>query len=84
MALILSLNESLFQAVPGVGILLGGLIAEFAGPRAALAVAAAGSAVVACLMWLRLAAIGDSPATTPRPVDVADPETRLTAVVRQP
>ena len=40
MAMIMSLNESLVQAAPGVGILLGGAIAALAGPRVALAVAA--------------------------------------------
>jgi MFS family permease len=54
MALILSFNESVLQAVPGVGILLGGAIAAIAGPRAAFAVAAAGSFVVAGAVWLRL------------------------------
>ena len=37
MAMMMSLNESIFQAVPGVGILLGGALAALAGPRAALA-----------------------------------------------
>lgn len=47
MALMLSLNEVVFQAVPGAGILVGGALTWLAGPRVALGVAAAGSAVVA-------------------------------------
>jgi MFS family permease len=54
MALVLSLNESMFQAVPGVGIAIGGAITALAGARVALAVGGAGSAVVAVAMWLRL------------------------------
>ena len=46
MALIMSLSESIFQAVPGGGILIGGAIAATAGPRAALAVAGGGALVV--------------------------------------
>ena len=56
MALILSLNESIFQAIPGVGIVLGGAIAELAGARVGLAVASGGALVVALVVWSRLAA----------------------------
>lgn len=56
MAMILSFNESIFQAVPGLGIVLGGALTATAGPRVALGVAAAGSAVLAVAMWLGLAA----------------------------
>ena len=44
MALIMSLNESMFQAMPGAGIVLGGAITALAGPRVALAVAGGGRA----------------------------------------
>ncbi len=54
MALIMSLNESLFQAVPGAGILLGGAITALAGTRPALAVAAAGAFAVAVVALLVL------------------------------
>jgi predicted MFS family arabinose efflux permease len=54
MALVLSLNEAMFQGVPGLGILLGGVIATLAGPRPALAVGAAGSLAVACAIWALL------------------------------
>ena len=43
MAMMMSLNESMFQAVPGVGIVLGGALAALAGPRVALAVAGVGA-----------------------------------------
>jgi predicted MFS family arabinose efflux permease len=46
MALMMSLNEFNFQAVPGAGILLGGAIAALAGSRTALAVGGAGSLLV--------------------------------------
>lgn len=54
MAMILSLNESLFLAVPGVGIVLGGAITAIAGPRPALALGAGGSVAIAVLLWARL------------------------------
>ena len=54
MAMILGLNESIFVAFPGAGILLGGAITALSGARAALGVAAAGSLAVASAMriWL--------------------------------
>jgi hypothetical protein len=54
MALVMSLNESLNQAAPGGGILLGGVIAALAGPRLALGVAGAGSLVVTAAIWVVL------------------------------
>lgn len=54
MALTLTLNESLSQAAPGVGILLGGAIAALAGARAALAVAGAGALVITLAVWIVL------------------------------
>ncbi len=62
MALVLSLNESMFQALPGAGILLGGGIAALAGPRAAFAVGAAGALAIAALAPNVLAA-DDAPST---------------------
>jgi MFS family permease len=55
MALIMSLDESLLQSVPGAGILLGGTIAALGSPRAALAVAGAGSLVITAVAWFALA-----------------------------
>jgi MFS family permease len=43
MALVMSLNDSISQLAPGLGILLGGLIATAANSRVAFGVAAAGS-----------------------------------------
>jgi predicted MFS family arabinose efflux permease len=54
MALIMSLNESLFQAMPGAGILIGGAITALAGTRAALATGAAGALAVTALAWMLL------------------------------
>jgi MFS family permease len=47
MALIMSLTDSMSMLAPGVGIVLGGIIAQLASSRAAFAVAAAGSFVFA-------------------------------------
>lgn len=46
MALVVSLNESLSQAAPGVGILLGGALAQVVDARFAFGVAGAGSLVI--------------------------------------
>jgi hypothetical protein len=55
MALVMSFSESLGEAMPGVGILLGGAIAALATPRAALATAGVGALVVAAAAWALLA-----------------------------
>ena len=59
----MSLNESLAQAVPGLGFVLGGVLASLTDPRVALAVAAAGSLAYAVAVWLGLrpGAIGEAP-----------------------
>jgi hypothetical protein len=57
----MSLNESLSEAVPGAGILIGGAITALSSPRVALAVAAAGALVVAVAAWLVLGPAGVSP-----------------------
>jgi predicted MFS family arabinose efflux permease len=77
MALMMSLNESLFQSVPGAGILLGGAITALASPRAALAVAGVGSLVITAVAWFALmpvimatappSAQGDPPPPAPAP-----------------
>ena len=54
MALMMSLNESMFQSVPGAGILLGGAITALGSPRTALAVAGAGSLLVTAVAWFAL------------------------------
>jgi hypothetical protein len=47
MAMMMSLNESLFQAMPGLGILIGGGLTALAGTRVALAAGGGGALVVA-------------------------------------
>lgn len=47
MALVMSLNESVGQAFPGLGILLGGALADVGSPRFAFALAGGGSLVIA-------------------------------------
>jgi MFS family permease len=54
MALVISLNESVSQAFPGVGILLGGALAQVASPRFAFAVAGIGSLVTAVAVSILL------------------------------
>lgn len=51
MALTMSLTGSIEQAVPGVGIVLGGVLTAISGPRLALGVAAIGAAVVTVAGW---------------------------------
>jgi hypothetical protein len=73
MALMMSLNEALFQSVPGAGILLGGTITALGSTRTALAVAGAGSLVVTGAAWFGLAQLrtvptkSASPGATPSP-----------------
>jgi predicted MFS family arabinose efflux permease len=75
MARIMGLNESLAQATPGLGILLGGAIAALSGPRIALGVAAAGSFAFTVAAWLALGrpAFHEPPPRGPEP---ARPERR--------
>jgi MFS family permease len=54
MGVMMALNESMFQGVPGAGIPIGGLLAASAGPRAAFAVAAAGAVAAAVATWVVL------------------------------
>jgi MFS family permease len=54
MGLMMGLNESLAQAMPGVGIVLGGGLAALASPRVALAVAGCGGLAVAIVTWIVL------------------------------
>jgi hypothetical protein len=54
MALVMSFSDSLNEAMPGFGIIIGGALATAAGPRPALAVAAAGSLAVTAAIWALL------------------------------
>jgi MFS family permease len=65
MAIVVGLNESIAQATPGLGILLGGTIAAVADPRIALAVAAAGSLAFTAATWVALAPSALGPPTEP-------------------
>ncbi|MGH2867530.1 MAG: MFS transporter [Solirubrobacteraceae bacterium] len=73
MSLMMSLNESLSQAVPGLGFVLGGAITALADPRLALAAAAVGSGLFTAGAWILLSAerIGPLPdgtaGVTPEP-----------------
>jgi MFS family permease len=67
MALIMILNESVFTATPGLGIIIGGGLAALAGPRLALGVAAGGSLVIVALAWELLPRRGARVLVRPRP-----------------
>jgi MFS family permease len=54
MAMMMSLNESMFQLVPGAGILLGGALTALFNPRVALWVGGAGSLLVTAAIWVAL------------------------------
>jgi predicted MFS family arabinose efflux permease len=77
MALLMSLTDSMSMLAPGVGIVAGGLIAQFASSRAAFAVASAGSLLFAVAVPFALRR-----ADAPRPergpaVDVSADEAAL-------
>jgi MFS family permease len=73
MTLMMSFSESMAEAVPGLGILLGGAVATIAGPRAALATAGAGALVVTGLIAykLRPGRLAARPAAADRPPEPA-------------
>lgn len=54
MVMIMSLNESMFQAMPGAGILIGGVITALTNPRVALVAAAVGALGVSFAAWALL------------------------------
>ena len=74
MALVLSLNQAIFQTVPGLGIVIGGLLAASAGPRVALGVGGAGSLAMAVAMWAGLSIPVHVPRAEPAPTEEAPRE----------
>jgi MFS family permease len=62
MALMMSLQEALYQSLPGAGMLLGGTITALGSPRTALAVAGAGSLAITALVWVVLGQLEPVPA----------------------
>jgi Transmembrane secretion effector len=77
MALIMSLQESIYQVVPGAGILIGGTITALGSPRAALAVAGLGSLAITAAIWVVLADLGAGPAHAGEAEAMAAPEPDL-------
>ncbi|MGI8714595.1 MAG: MFS transporter [Solirubrobacteraceae bacterium] len=67
LALIMSLSQSISQLAPGIGILVGGVIAALADSRVALGVAGASSLLfaVAVMVALRPSVLGPVPAAPP-------------------
>jgi predicted MFS family arabinose efflux permease len=63
MAMMMSLNDSIFESVPGAGILLGGAIAALSDPRVAFVVAGAGSLLVTAAAWVALRPSGEAVAS---------------------
>jgi predicted MFS family arabinose efflux permease len=82
MAMVTSLNESISQVAPGVGILLGGGITALASPRLALAVAAVGTSAYALLasLLLRPSRLGAPP--EPAAAEAAEPDVARAAQSR--
>jgi MFS family permease len=66
MAMMMSLNESIIQGVPGAGILLGGALTAAAGPRPALAAGGIGAVATSFAVWvmLRPGAVQSEPSGT--------------------
>jgi len=78
MALMMSLADSMSMLAPGVGIIAGGLIAQFTSSRAAFGVAAAGSLVFAILVPLAFGKGRDPrPGPRPSPVEVSADEAAI-------
>ena len=73
MAMMMSLNESLYQALPGIGIIIGGAVTALVGSRAALALAGGGALAVAIIGWPLLSALR-GPAPLPATVGMAERE----------
>ncbi len=73
MAMMMSLNESLYQALPGIGIIIGGAVTALVGSRAALALAGGGALAVAIIGWPLLSTLRN-PAPLPAAVGLAEPE----------
>jgi len=71
MALMMSFNESVTQSVPGLGILVGGVLATLASPRAALGVGGVGGLIVTCAAWRLL---GPTAHPRRRPIEQPAPD----------
>jgi predicted MFS family arabinose efflux permease len=54
MAMIMGLQESIMQAVPGVGIIIGGVLTALGGARSAFAVAGLGALIISAVSWVVL------------------------------
>jgi predicted MFS family arabinose efflux permease len=64
MAMVMGLQESIVEAAPGLGILIGGSVAALASPRAALGVAGAASLLITVMFWVVLRPSAASAADT--------------------
>lgn len=73
MALIMSLNQSVAQLAPGLGIVLGGVIASLASARAALGIAGVGSLLFAAGVAFALRPAVLAPSDPPSAPDGAAP-----------
>jgi predicted MFS family arabinose efflux permease len=87
MALMMSLSDSIYEAVPGVGILLGGAIVLVSGPREALAVAGAGGLAVTAAVWVVLrpgAGRLEHATAEPAPATSSQPSTAASRAASRP
>jgi MFS family permease len=73
MALMMSLNDSMFQSVPGAGILLGGAITALGSPRAAFFVAGVGSLAITVAAFLVLSGLATARETAVASDGVREP-----------
>jgi len=78
MALIMSVTDSMSMLAPGVGIVLGGVIAELASARAAFGVAAAGSLLFAVSVPFAFRQATGRRGEARRPVDATAEEAAIT------
>jgi MFS family permease len=84
MAMVTSLNESISQIAPGIGILLGGVLTVLGDPRVALVAASAGSLIyaLAASIVLRPSRLGDPPeaARTGEPPDAGEANGKIVPI----
>jgi MFS family permease len=77
MALMTSLTDSMSMLAPGVGIVVGGLIAEFASSRVAFGVAAGGCFLFAAMVPLAFRKARDRQLERRQPVEVSAEEAAI-------
>lgn len=77
MALMTSLTDSMAMLAPGVGIIVGGVLAEFASSRVAFGVAAGGCLLFVAMVPLAFRKAHDRPPERHKPVEVSAEEAAI-------